>query len=137
MIYKSTVSYDRPHMQIRPSPWVPAPRLGTTETHQPLLHLPLSPQLLSKPKFCSVEKIKTIGSTYMAAAGLTVYLNLLRAKIIINTDILMIILALSRFKYTVYFNLLFSVNSVFSGPPCRRWTCFTATCAPWLSLPWH
>lgn len=28
-------------------------------------------QLLSKPKFCSVEKIKTIGSTYMAAAGLT------------------------------------------------------------------
>ncbi|KAK5848238.1 hypothetical protein PBY51_005870 [Eleginops maclovinus] len=26
--------------------------------------------LLSKPKFCSVEKIKTIGSTYMAAAGL-------------------------------------------------------------------
>lgn len=27
-------------------------------------------QLLSKPKFCSVEKIKTIGSTYMAAAGL-------------------------------------------------------------------
>lgn len=29
-------------------------------------------QLLSKPKFSSVEKIKTIGSTYMAAAGLTV-----------------------------------------------------------------
>lgn len=28
-------------------------------------------QLLSKPKFSSVEKIKTIGSTYMAAAGLT------------------------------------------------------------------
>ncbi|XP_045067718.1 adenylate cyclase type 2 [Coregonus clupeaformis] len=28
-------------------------------------------QLLSKPKFCSVEKIKTIGSTYMAAAGLS------------------------------------------------------------------
>ncbi|XP_036968119.1 adenylate cyclase type 4-like isoform X1 [Acanthopagrus latus] len=28
-------------------------------------------ELLSKPKFCSVEKIKTIGSTYMAAAGLT------------------------------------------------------------------
>lgn len=27
-------------------------------------------QILSKPKFCSVEKIKTIGSTYMAAAGL-------------------------------------------------------------------
>ncbi|CAB1351450.1 unnamed protein product [Coregonus sp. 'balchen'] len=27
--------------------------------------------LLSKPNFCSVEKIKTIGSTYMAAAGLT------------------------------------------------------------------
>ncbi|XP_010789918.1 adenylate cyclase type 4-like [Notothenia coriiceps] len=27
-------------------------------------------ELLSKPKFCSVEKIKTIGSTYMAAAGL-------------------------------------------------------------------
>lgn len=27
-------------------------------------------QLLSKPKFSSVEKIKTIGSTYMAAAGL-------------------------------------------------------------------
>lgn len=31
----------------------------------------LSLQLLSKPKFSSVEKIKTIGSTYMAAAGLT------------------------------------------------------------------
>ncbi|XP_046872296.1 adenylate cyclase type 4-like isoform X1 [Hypomesus transpacificus] len=28
-------------------------------------------ELLSKPKFCCVEKIKTIGSTYMAAAGLT------------------------------------------------------------------
>lgn len=28
-------------------------------------------QFLSKPKFSSVEKIKTIGSTYMAAAGLT------------------------------------------------------------------
>ncbi|KAM8898146.1 adenylate cyclase type 2 [Spinachia spinachia] len=27
-------------------------------------------EILSKPKFCSVEKIKTIGSTYMAAAGL-------------------------------------------------------------------
>lgn len=32
---------------------------------------PFITQLLSKPKFCSVEKIKTIGSTYMAAAGLT------------------------------------------------------------------
>ncbi|XP_060694101.1 adenylate cyclase type 7 isoform X1 [Hemiscyllium ocellatum] len=29
-------------------------------------------ELLSKPKFSSVEKIKTIGSTYMAAAGLTI-----------------------------------------------------------------
>ncbi|XP_048826139.1 adenylate cyclase type 4-like isoform X2 [Brienomyrus brachyistius] len=29
-------------------------------------------EVLSKPKFSSVEKIKTIGSTYMAAAGLTV-----------------------------------------------------------------
>lgn len=28
-------------------------------------------QLLSKPKFSGVEKIKTIGSTYMAAAGLS------------------------------------------------------------------
>ena len=39
----------------------------------PLSHflLPLIMQLLSKPKFSSVEKIKTIGSTYMAAAGLT------------------------------------------------------------------
>lgn len=32
---------------------------------------PPPPQLLSKPKFSSVEKIKTIGSTYMAVAGLT------------------------------------------------------------------
>ncbi|KAL4617690.1 adenylate cyclase type 2-like [Arapaima gigas] len=29
-------------------------------------------ELLSKPKFSGVEKIKTIGSTYMAAAGLTI-----------------------------------------------------------------
>ena len=29
-----------------------------------------SSQLLSKPKFSGVEKIKTIGSTYMAATGL-------------------------------------------------------------------
>lgn len=29
-------------------------------------------QLLSKPKFSGVEKIKTIGSTYMAATGLNV-----------------------------------------------------------------
>lgn len=28
-------------------------------------------QLLLKPKFSGVEKIKTIGSTYMAAAGLS------------------------------------------------------------------
>lgn len=28
-------------------------------------------QLLSKPKFSGVEKIKTIGSTYMAATGLS------------------------------------------------------------------
>lgn len=27
-------------------------------------------QLLSKPEFSNIEKIKTIGSTYMAAAGL-------------------------------------------------------------------
>lgn len=32
----------------------------------------LCPQLLSKPKFSGVEKIKTIGSTYMAATGLNV-----------------------------------------------------------------
>lgn len=32
---------------------------------------PFVPQLLLKPKFSSVEKIKTIGSTYMAAAGLS------------------------------------------------------------------
>ncbi|KAL8194266.1 UNVERIFIED_CONTAM: Adenylate cyclase type 2 [Gekko kuhli] len=31
----------------------------------------LSLQLLSKPKFSGVEKIKTIGSTYMAATGLS------------------------------------------------------------------
>lgn len=34
--------------------------------------LPFFLQLLLKPKFSSVEKIKTIGSTYMAAAGLSV-----------------------------------------------------------------
>lgn len=28
-------------------------------------------QLLEKPKYSGVEKIKTIGSTYMAASGLT------------------------------------------------------------------
>lgn len=27
-------------------------------------------QLLSKPKFSAIEKMKTVGSTYMAAAGL-------------------------------------------------------------------
>ena len=31
---------------------------------------PLIFQLLLKPKFSAVEKIKTIGSTYMVAAGL-------------------------------------------------------------------
>lgn len=36
-----------------------------------LYHL-LCSQLLSKPKFSGVEKIKTIGSTYMAATGLNV-----------------------------------------------------------------
>jgi hypothetical protein len=30
----------------------------------------ISGQLLSKPKFSVLEKIKTIGSTYMVAAGL-------------------------------------------------------------------
>lgn len=32
-------------------------------------------QLLLKPKFSSMEKIKTIGSTYMAANGLRKNLN--------------------------------------------------------------
>lgn len=27
-------------------------------------------QLLDKPKFSSIEKIKTVGSTYMAVAGI-------------------------------------------------------------------
>ena len=31
----------------------------------------LFPQLLLRPKFSAVEKIKTIGSTYMAASGLS------------------------------------------------------------------
>lgn len=31
----------------------------------------IASQLLSKPKFSGVEKIKTIGSTYMAATGLS------------------------------------------------------------------
>lgn len=35
------------------------------------IHLFTHTQLLSKPKFSGVEKIKTIGSTYMAAAGLS------------------------------------------------------------------
>lgn len=35
----------------------------------------MCPQLLSKPKFSGVEKIKTIGSTYMAATGLNVTLG--------------------------------------------------------------
>ena len=34
--------------------------------------LPFVLQLLLKPKFSGVEKIKTIGSTYMAAAGLSI-----------------------------------------------------------------
>ena len=40
--------------------------------HKPrILHLIYTNfQLLSKPKFCILEKIKTIGSTYMVAAGL-------------------------------------------------------------------
>ena len=44
--------------------------LGNIDIHSAL---PSSPylQLLSKPKFSGVEKIKTIGSTYMAAAGLS------------------------------------------------------------------
>lgn len=39
--------------------------------HLCLLHCVSVMQLLSKPKFSSVEKIKTIGTTYMAAVGLT------------------------------------------------------------------
>lgn len=40
-----------------------------------MLYTFLCPQLLSKPKFSGVEKIKTIGSTYMAATGLNVTLG--------------------------------------------------------------
>lgn len=48
-------------------PWGgPGLRLGHTAL------CPFIPQLLLKPKFSSVEKIKTIGSTYMAAVGLSV-----------------------------------------------------------------
>lgn len=47
---------------VRICPW--------TVPHSPPHYLKSVTQLLSKPKFCSVEKIKTIGSTYMAAAGL-------------------------------------------------------------------
>ena len=32
-------------------------------------------QLVSKPEFSLVEKIKTIGSTYMVAAGLTPHME--------------------------------------------------------------
>ena len=32
-------------------------------------------QLVSKPQFSLVEKIKTIGSTYMVAAGLTPHME--------------------------------------------------------------
>lgn len=49
-------------------------RLTPTEAWRSaaLESVPLSsPQVLSKPKFSGVEKIKTIGSTYMAAAGLS------------------------------------------------------------------
>ena len=35
------------------------------------LHPSIPPQLLERPKYCRIEKIKTIGSTYMAACGLT------------------------------------------------------------------
>lgn len=42
------------------------------EAHIHSLFYLVLPQLLSKPKFSGVEKIKTIGSTYMAATGLNV-----------------------------------------------------------------
>ena len=41
----------------------------------------LSFQLLSKPKYSAVEKIKTIGATYMAASGLSPGKNKKRVSI--------------------------------------------------------
>lgn len=48
---------------------MPGFRLRGSDLTLPALSSSL--QLLSKPKFNVVEKIKTIGTTYMAAAGLT------------------------------------------------------------------
>lgn len=51
-------------------------KLSHVERHIQSLYISriclMRPQLLSKPKFSGVEKIKTIGSTYMAATGLNV-----------------------------------------------------------------
>ncbi len=44
--------------------------LFTIDIMLPSFLLSIHLQLLSKPKYSCVEKIKTIGSTYMAAAGL-------------------------------------------------------------------
>jgi len=44
--------------------------LGKIPVNVDVCLMSVDTQLLSKPKYSGVEKIKTIGSTYMAAAGL-------------------------------------------------------------------
>ena len=56
-------------------------------------------KLLSKPKFSLVEKIKTIGSSYMVAAGLTPGVqNVDRLHVIINFGQTFVLNFLNRYN---------------------------------------
>lgn len=89
-------------------------------------------QFLSKPKFSSVEKIKTIGSTYMAAAGLT--------QSPVGDDRKVIFMTSFKFNvngvwHTVWHMVWLPAIPVIFGSLYRKWRCPTLMCAPWLSLP--
>lgn len=91
-------------------------------------------QFLSKPKFSSVEKIKTIGSTYMAAAGLThspvyddrkvIFISYYKQKKVLKTNQ----------KPVAYWMVSLTTINVIFGSLYRRLRCPTLMCAPWWSL---
>lgn len=64
---RQTLSICTPLLGVRDADALSLRTLVLTSAHFLYSYL----QLLSKPKFSGVEKIKTIGSTYMAAAGLS------------------------------------------------------------------
>lgn len=112
--------------------------LFVSASHPLLLIVVSVMQLLSKPKFSSVEKIKTIGSTYMAAAGLTQSPLGDESKVFLASHKCQCFhpfLKSSSHHVLKACPILLPDIGMISGSPCRKLRCPTRMCAAWWSLP--